>query len=91
MILYIDLFQNVNELYIEVLEHLSKKNDGYVGRWSRKANEFWTFILYFNTIIYKIGGGGRKILPKLVEKARITLSKPDKDITRKENYRPMSL
>lgn len=56
-----------------------------------KTNKFWTLILYFSTIIYKKGGGGRKIFPKLIEKARITLSKPGKDITRKENYRPMSL
>ena len=62
--------------------------DGFTGEFCQTFREELTCILL--KIFQNISEGG--ILPNSFYKATITLiPKPDKDVTKRENYRPMSL
>ena len=62
--------------------------DGFTGKFYQTFREELTLILL--KLFQKISEG--ETLPKSFYKAIITLTpKPEKDITKKENYRPISL
>ena len=72
----------------KLLAHKSPRLDGFTGEFYHTFKEEWTPVLL--KLFKKIQEDGR--LPNSFYEASIILvSKPNKDITKKENYRPISL
>ena len=72
----------------KLLTHKSLGPDGFTGEFYKAFKEDLNPILH--RLFQKIQGEGR-IPNSIYEASIILISKPDKDITKKENFRPISL